>query len=532
MNYDIAGANLEGQPGTVLFIGGCFPSTCGDNSTSYSIKVGGVDAELLNETEFGESRNLESQFFIRLGSITSPIPAAQLTLISQYGTEYVSSNTATINYQLGGNITSVFPSVGQKGTEVYIIGTNLIGLSNLGISLDHASLSGVPAEILSANQSTVILKAKSGAAGVGAIELNSTLLTSGNNIINGPYLSVSGQWEYLEEGIITQLIPPASQEGTTISICGSSILGGGTGVLDVTIIGISLSTFSNGLENLADPNVPDECIRGTVPAPSGPLPQEGGINITADTKALVTTADGVTFKYANISYLSPNEGQEQTIVTIVGIHLLSGYNMTEVNAPTVVLGSNDATVLSYSESEIIVQAKSPDMPSLVIDNPSAVEIIISKFGLNFSVKLNSAWTYLEPGNITNAEPSFGQIGTRVTLSGTNLLGYGNQLEYVSILGTDTGSVDSDLHVNATLINQNDTLVTIDMPLTINSMYSGYVDVLLVADNGAQIRGNGVFQYLMKGIITSVSPNEGQAGTYSKQTLYTVKSTMYTNSRNP
>ena len=519
---NIAGANLEGQPGTVFFVEGCFPSTCGDNSTSYSIDVGGVDAELLDETEFGESRNLESQFYIRLGQITASIPNAKLTLVSQYGTEYSGSNLETINYQLGGNIISVSPSMGQKGTEVNITGTNLIGLNgNLDISLDIASLGGVPAEILSVSQSLVILKAESGTAGSGAIELNSTQKTSSNNAINGPYISVSGLWEYLEDGVITQLIPPAAQEGTMMSICGSNLLGGGTGVFSISIIGVSVTTFSNGLENLADPNVPDECVRATVPAPPGPLPQEGGINITANTKALVTTADGITFKYTNISLLSPDKGQEYTMVTITGNHLLSGYDMTEVGTPNVILGSKQATVLSYSESEVVVQALPPVMPSLEIGNPGGVQITVSKFGLDFSVKLSSAWTYLDPGNITNTEPSFGQVGTRVTLSGTNLLGYGTKLDYVSILGTDTGSTDSDPHVNATLISSNNTMVTIDMPLTVNSVFSGSVDILLVADNGAQISGTGVFLYLMKGNITLVSPNKGQRGTYGKHIIIIV-----------
>ena len=507
---------LEGQPGTVFFIEGCFPSTCGDNSTSYTIKVGGVAAKLLDEETFGETNSLESQFYMQLGEISESIPQAKITLVSQYGIEYDSS--ATISYQQAGNITSVSPSKGQKGTEVNITGVNLIGLAgNLEISLANITLGGIQAEILNASQSSVIVEAASGSAGPGVIKLSSTQFSQlTKQAINGPNISVSGLWNYLEDGVITQLVPPAAQEGTTVRICGSSILGGGNSVFDVSILGISSTTFSNGLDNLSDPDVPDECISALVPMPPGPLPQEGGVNVTADTKALVTTGKGVTFKYANVSSLMPNEGQEYTFVTITGHHLLSGYNDTDVEEPRVILGSKQASVISYSQDVIVVQAEPPSAPALEINMPGNLEIRVSKFGLNFSVKLSNAWTYLEAGNITSVEPSYGQVGTRVTLNGTNLLGYGTRIDYVSILGTESGSPDSDSSVNATVVLYNETEIVIEMPSPLNDSYIGPVDILLVADNGAQIRETSGFCYLEKGNITSVSPDQGQRGTYGRQ----------------
>ncbi len=518
------GSNLEGQPGTVLFVEGCFPPTCGDNSTLYSIKVGGIDTELLDEAEFGESRILESQFYIRLGEITTPIPDAMVTLVSQYGTEY-DSGSDTIDYRLSGNITSISPSTGQRGTEVSIAGTNLIGLEgNLPISLANVSLGGIQADsILSATQTLVRVKLTSGMAGLSGVELSSTQLSfTSMKPISGPSITVSGLWTYLDDGSITQLVPPAAQEGATVYVCGSSILGGGTNVASVSVVGVNSSSFSSGLESLLASELPNECISAIVPAPSGPLPQEGVVEVTADTQALVTSADDVSFKYANVSSITPDKGQEYTFVTIAGIHLLSGYNETEVGKPTVAFGSKEATVESYTDSEIVIQV----LPSPTeINSLTDVRITAEKFGLNFTVELSQGWTYLQPGDITSAEPDFGQSGTRVTLNGTNLLGYGVSLDYVSILGSDSGDVDADPRVNATLVEFNDTIVVIDMPMPVNGDYIGPVDILLVADNGAQVQGGAVFEYMEQGEITAVSPLEGQRGTYGE--YYSFKFCRYT-----
>ena len=508
------GSNVEGQPGTVIFIEGCFPPTCGDNSTLYSVTVGGIVAELLDDTEFGETKIPESQFYIRLGQITTPIPDATVTLVSQYSIEY-DSGSSTIDYRLSGNVTSVSPSTGQRGTEVSIAGTNLIGLEgNLPISLANVSLGGIQADsIINATQTLIRVKITSGMAGLSGLELNSTQLSFFSmKPISGPSNTVSGLWTYLDDGSITQLVPPAAQEGATVYVCGSSILGGGTSVSSVSVVGVNLSSFSSGLESLSASELPNECISATVPAPSGPLPQEGVVEVTANTQALVTSADDVSFKYANVSLISPDKGQEYTFVTITGIHLLSGYNETEVGKPTVAFGSKEATVESYTETEIVVQVlPSPGEINSLID----VRITVTKFGLNFTVELSQGWTYLKPGSITSAEPNFGQSGTRITLNGIYLLGYGVSLDYVSILGSDSSDVDSDAHVNGTLVEFNDTVVVIDMPIPVNSDYTGPVDILLVADNGAQIQGGAVFEYMEQGEIIAVLPSEGQRGTYGE-----------------
>lgn len=514
VNFDVPAVALKGQPGTVMFISGCFPSTCGDNSTSYTVKVGGVEAELLDSESLGEFLAPESEFYIRLGNITTAIPQATITLFSEYGIDYDSS--FTIDYQPNGNITAATPSTGQKGTEVNITGINLIGLNgNLDIFLNSVTLGGVPAEILNATQSSVLVKAVSGSAGLTGITLNSSQLSmNSEQSIQGPHISVNGIWAYLDDGLITLLIPPAAQEGTTVRICGTSVLGGGTALDSVSFINVTSSTISSGLDNLNDPNVPSECVSAVVPAPAGALPQEGEVEVIADTKAIIKTTENVVFKYANISTVSPSTGQEYTTVSIKGSHLLSGYNETEVSTPDVTLASKQATVLSYSDSEIVVQVEPPATP-LAIDNPGDVVISVTKFNLNFKIKLDNGWTYLKPGNISNAEPSFGQVGTRVTLNGTNLFGYGTTIDYVSILGSETGSVDSDQHVNATLVNYTETSVVIDMPSPVDNQYTGVVNIVIVADNGAQITGMGIFEYREMGNITTVSPANGQKGTFGE-----------------
>ena len=416
------------------------------------------------------------------------------------------------------------PSSGQTGTEVTITGNNLIGLGELGITLSTVTLGGIEANIISSSQSVIVIRAGNGIAGSGVIELKSNQFANGA-VLEGPYNSVSGMWTYLENGVITLFIPPAAQAGTTIYVCGSNILGGGNAVTNVTIIGAVSPMFSNGLVPVSDPEVTEQCITAVVPSPSESLPQEGPVNITANTKALVFTQSNLNFKYASISSVTPTEGQEYTIVTITGTHLLSGYDTL---IPRVFLAGVEATIISFTTDEIVVQASPPNIASNVINQIENVEIQVNKYALNFTLTYNDGWTYLTPGEIVSVNPTFGQYGTYVTLSGTQLLGYGSMLQYVSILGSETGNFDADVHVNASIISSSVTTVTIEVPKPVNVNYTGFVDILLVADNGAQVRGNSVFEYKERGMIGMVNPTEGQRGTFGKKLCMHFVKRLYLN----
>ena len=501
----------NGQPGTVIKANGCFPSTCGDNSTSYEVQVGGVNVEVLASQVVGVG--FTSIFYIRLAHVPSAILSAPISIISQYGTVFTIT-TDLINYELAGNITSVIPSTGQKGTLVTIQGNNLIGLGALGIQITSVTFGGVAAEIISATQSKVIVRVASGAAGPGSIQLNSTQYSNENGAeLPGPYNSVSGLWTQLTDGVITTLVPPAGQAGQTIYICGTSLRGGGVTITNVSIAGIPAQIFSQTLVNISDPGLPPECLSAIIPNIDVALSLVGSVNLTANTEAVVTTQDNLLFEYANISSVNPNQGQEYTYVTIRGIQLLSGYNNLNVT-PQVYLSGVQAIVHNYTQNEIIVQA-SPLNQTNVTNQLGDVEIKVTQYGLTSTVFLANGWSYLVPGEITSVDPPTGQYGTYINITGTNLLGYGTTLQLAIFLGSSTGNVVSDPIVTAEIKSFSDFAVTLSVPRPADVNYTGFIDIYLIADNGAQVRGQGVFRYLEKGKIVSVSPSEGQRGTYGK-----------------
>ena len=63
----------------------------------------------------------------------------------------------------------------------------------------------------------------------------------------------------------------------------------------------------------------------------------------------------------------------------------------------------------------------------------------------YSLSLIDSWTYLEAGEIEDLDPAFGQIGTRITICGTNLLGYGSDLREVRMNGLAANIVSTKIN---------------------------------------------------------------------------------------
>ena len=132
-----------------------------------------------------------------------------------------------------------------------------------------------------------------------------------------------------------------------------------------------------------------------------------------------------------------------------------------------------------------------------------VAIVTRELGQTFNLT-NSAvlWTYDISGRIATIMPLFGQLGTRVTLNGTNLYGYGTSLSQLLVNGT-----------MATIYSNNSTSIVFGAPNITNSSMVGFVDIELTSDTGAIVESNGEFEYLPAGMITSLQPAAGQVGTY-------------------
>ena len=108
--------------------------------------------------------------------------------------------------------------------------------------------------------------------------------------------------------------------------------------------------------------------------------------------------------------------------------------------------------------------------------------------------LDNGFTYVAVGAVTSVEPSSGQLDTKVTITGTTMLGGGATLKTATLAGAAT-----------TITSANDTYIVV----VAKSGTAGVGAVVLTANTGAVATGTSLFTSLVEGAVTSVSPDSGQ-----------------------
>ena len=225
--------------------------------------------------------------------------------------------------------------------------------------------------------------------------------------------------------------PSAGQGGTLITLTGERMLGGATGVSSV-----SLADVPAFVESATDTEIVIRAFDGPADGAVGDIVIVGLSGVT------VRKINGWT--YSGVTSVSPNHGQRGTLVTIKGIAMLaSGTEIDELRLAEVVVKE----VISANDTEIVVVANFENVQS---DQTGDVKI---KMDNGQQVARTNAWTYKPTGTVVEVVPSSGQYGTAVTISGTNLLGYGSEFVEITI-----GGVAPVVH------NSSDT----EMELTINA----------------------------------------------------------------
>lgn len=130
-------------------------------------------------------------------------------------------------YIAQGFISSSLPSAGQGGTTVTIVGSRLFGG---GSAIDRVTLAGIPATLISGNNTHVVVTANAGPL--------STATPVGDVVVIGD-TSVStrlvGGWTYSE---IESVTPAFGQRGTRVTISGVRLLGDGANASSVSLVGI------------------------------------------------------------------------------------------------------------------------------------------------------------------------------------------------------------------------------------------------------------------------------------------------------
>ena len=434
-------------------------------------------------------------FVVRLPDTDTDYDDAELFIQTFYS--LLPTNTR-VNFRRSPPITNISLNTGQRGTRVVITGERLLGFGEGTVELNQVLIGSSYAEIDSNNLTHISARVASGVPGSNAILVNTTQTISGNRY-NGPYTSSNSLWTQLEDGVVSEIIPPAAQTNGTVRICGERLLGGGVSIDSITLADQQVETFG---EVVAEGGSL-ECIEVRVPNISSPedVPP-GGVRIESDTGAIVESFSNVSFTYAIITDITPSQGQVGTEVTISGIGLLSGYPDL---SPTVSLAGTEATVLSNSSERIVVRVQDPETTGsgeLNLFNIAGDTVVtVTRDGAELSVSLADSWQYLEPGTIEAVQPVFGQFGTRITLTGTNLLGYGSSLREVRIDGSP-----------AEIMSESNSEVVINAP-DIETI--GFVNITLEANNGALVSLEGAFEYRPRGVITDLNPPSGQNGTFGE-----------------
>jgi hypothetical protein len=506
--------SLSASPGTTISTdrGTCIPNICGDNSTRVTFTVGGIILEQFNSTR------PESDYIIaRFPNFDGTITDANFILSTQYQ-EFALQRSLNFDLLRPGTITSVTPSQGQRGTRVTIRGQRLLGEGDF-ISISRILLGQIKAEIADdqrKNMETIEIRAGiGGMPGNVSLTINTTHAFPRETVLfPGPYIYLENAWVQLEDGLVRDIIPPAAQPGRSVLLCGDRLLGGGRTISTLLLAGETFSVFNStpvALTSLT--SISQECITAVVPTPTA-AGTTGRATLEADTGALVESSNNFTF--ADITSIMPQRGQPGTIVTISGVALLSGYNMA---TPTVCLSGVQATLVSYSSTSIVVRAANPPAPMgsgmmTTLDDlfgmAGDVSIVVDANNITnlttFSVSMESAWTYLAPGEITTISPNFGQFGTRIFINGTNLLGYGSSLVRATIG-----------EMNATIMSSTTSQVVLSTPDLGENRRNA--TIVLFSDSGAEIIGENLFNYREPGMVVSTDPSQGQNGTYGEYDKY-------------
>jgi hypothetical protein len=296
---------------------------------------------------------------------------------------------------------------------------------------------------------------------------------------SGAIVSAEDAFTYADEGKVNKVDPPLGQFGTHVRLTGSALLGGGTGVSSLTLAGVGVESIGF-VSSTAIDVVVAEGSAGS-----------GAVIITSNTGAVVTEADGFAYieKAHNIA-LTPNAGQQGTRIAIGGVGMLQG----GTPAATVTFGSVNTTIdLGSSDSLINVVVDQSGVANEVVD-----VVIVADTGAIATAA--SGYTSVAAGVVQKVNPAFGQYGTRVNISGDNLLGGGSEIVSITL---------ASVQVETIVPGGTDELVSVVVAMT---NFVGVGDVVLIADTGAITTQVGGWEYPPAGIISDISPNSGHYGT--------------------
>ena len=410
--------------------------------------------------------------YLTEGVINAVAPASCLVNIKVIISAPTSNSGATVTevggwtYLVAGSISSASPSSGHAGTRVTISGQDLLGG---GVRIANAFLAGVAVEsVESSSDTTVVVVAAASVAVSGSVKL---VADTGAAIVRAT------SWTYVAAGVVTRVSPSSGQLGTRVTISGTGLFGGGSSVASVS--------FGSVATSFVDANSTTVIVDAQAGGVAGVAVD---VTIVANTGARVVAAGGWTPVSAGvISAVTPNNGQGGSRVNITGSNLLGGGS----SIVSVSLAGVSVASIAEGKSNTIVRV----VAGVSASSGSGDVVPVANTGA--TVTLVGGFTYLTAGSISTVTPSSGQDGTLVEIAFANFIHGGESIVSVSFGSTPAASF---VQVSNTLVRA-----------VLQHASAGVVDVRLVSSTGAVVDSLGGFTYLVRGVISSVSPNTGQDG---------------------
>jgi hypothetical protein len=447
----------QGQIGTMVVISG--ERLRGASSAVVTVMLGSLPATITSQS------NTEIQVEVHRSNAAT---AGPVTVYGAEGSVITEANVWT--YLQEGVIDRVEPNFGQRGTVVTISGRRMLGGGTRPASVE---LVGVAATVASFSDTSIELVVASGTVGLGNVVITSD---------TGSIVTSVGGFTYLVEGSISTVQPSQGQLGTNVLIAGSNLLGGGTLYTSISLGGVEIASY---LEVISDTVV-------VVTASESFDAGNGEVKLVSDTGAIVSSNNMWSYDTpSQISSITPTSGQFGTMVTISGTNLLGVSNGDRIE--TVTLNGVEAELVWFEDqSELIVIAQHG------LASGAAGNRVYIEANSGASAVLDEQWSYIERGQIASITPATGQIGTEVTIAGTNLLGGGSSTVRIQLDGVDadvTSSSNSEVLavVNYAEFSQGTVVLTSDSGAVINSETS----IWTYGDNSA---------------VNDVQPRFGQEGT--------------------
>ena len=369
-------------------------------------------------------------------------------------------------YVAAPTLTTIGPATGPAtgGSVVTITGTNLANatavyfgttlatiLSNSGTQIVVTS----PANVVTTNNNGTVTTQYLG----GTVDI--TVLTVGGT---SP-ITAADQFTYVASPTVTGISPAAGPVGggTTVTISGTNLANA-----SYVFFGTQRATI-----------VSDSGTQLVVTAPAGIV---GTVDVTVVT-AVGTSAPSAAdqFTYAAVpavTGVSPASGPATggSTVTIAGTGL--------ANATAVMFGSNMATIVSNSATQLVVIAPA--------GAAGTVDVTVVTAGGTSLVSGTDRFTYMPA--VTGVSPVTGPQsgGTTVTITGVGFTG-ATAVYFGGVLGTS-------------LVVKSDTQITVTSPAG-----TGAVDVRVVTGVGTSaITSADQFSYVAVPAVTGISPSAGPA----------------------